>query len=282
MINVIFAEPDSDDWQRWKRRAEKARDAAIAEAKAGGDPKINERLYKEMKQVFLKAFSGKCAYCEAKISADQPGDVEHFRPKAGVTDENDQPVLVRRPDGTDAPHPGYYWLAYDPSNLIPSCNKCNRPWKGPDEVLVGKWNRFPVKRDEHGRETFRATEPGREKDEQPLFINPADTRSNPDLHLKVDGTGILGASTDEGQACIRLLGLNRDGLVDERRRTYLQVQSTVMTVTNGAMTGGDVRQHMTLLAEYQAGQQPYALAGRTALKERRSVLQALLSLLGGG
>jgi uncharacterized protein (TIGR02646 family) len=87
-----------------------------------------------MRSVLFDAFLGKCAYCEVQFVLDQTGDVEHFRPKAGVVDEHDQRV----------DHPGYYWLAYEWSNLLPSCSKCNRLTKTKDGRRVGKGERFPV------------------------------------------------------------------------------------------------------------------------------------------
>ena len=75
----------------------------------------------------------KCWYCEAK-STRAPFDVDHFRPKLGVT-----------VDGTRlVGHPGYYWLAYEWINFRLSCQRCNRPEKDDVEVLHGKANEFPI------------------------------------------------------------------------------------------------------------------------------------------
>ena len=43
----------------------------------------------------------KCCYCERRIG--QAGDVEHFRPKGEVCQDNNSETLT----------PGYYWLAYE-------------------------------------------------------------------------------------------------------------------------------------------------------------------------
>lgn len=63
----------------------------------------------------------KCAYCESIEALD----VEHYRPKGRIDNIN----------GVELYNPGYYWLAYEWSNLIPSCIKCNREG--------GKHNKFP-------------------------------------------------------------------------------------------------------------------------------------------
>jgi uncharacterized protein (TIGR02646 family) len=59
----------------------------------------------------------KCSYCERKGKAD----IEHYRPKGSVR-------AVK--------HPGYYWLCYEWTNLIPSCINCNREG--------GKHDQFPI------------------------------------------------------------------------------------------------------------------------------------------
>jgi uncharacterized protein (TIGR02646 family) len=60
----------------------------------------------------------KCAYCERITKAD----VEHYRPKRGVSEDKN--------------HPGYYWLCYEWTNLIPACITCNREG--------AKHNSFPI------------------------------------------------------------------------------------------------------------------------------------------
>src|SRR5262249_21376268 len=109
-------------------------------------------------------FRGRCAYCESYISDFQHGDMEHFRPKKAVTDENDAPILVTRPDGSKCAHPGYYWLAYQWSNLLPSCITCNQP----GDNGIGKRNRFPLQ-----AANYAIAENQIEK-EKPLLINPID------------------------------------------------------------------------------------------------------------
>jgi 5-methylcytosine-specific restriction endonuclease McrA len=81
----------------------------------------------------------KCWYCEAN-SRRSPFDVDHFRPKLGVTVDS-QPLM----DGF-----GYYWLAYEWWNFRLSCQRCNRPEKIDQTTRRGKWNEFPIE-SEHTR-----------------------------------------------------------------------------------------------------------------------------------
>jgi hypothetical protein len=86
-----------------------------------------------LKKWLGNASGHKCWYCEAK-SARAPFDVDHFRPKLGIT-----------VDGINlAGHAGYYWLAYEWWNFRLSCQRCNRPEKNDADNLHGKANEFPI------------------------------------------------------------------------------------------------------------------------------------------
>ena len=73
----------------------------------------------DVKRALDEIFHGKCAYCESFYAKTQPVDVEHYRPKGKVDDAGD--------------HRGYWWLAMDWENLVPSCIDCNRK----------RWQRTP-------------------------------------------------------------------------------------------------------------------------------------------
>lgn len=138
MIRIDFAEPLNDaNWKPWREQCAKETQNLIGEYQARRSFKIKAFLYRARKPLFTDArgaFHGKCAYCEKTIT-NQYGEIEHYRPKSGVLHENRSPVYLES-EGAVIPHPGYYWLAYDWHNLLPSCTICNGPaWKG---------NRFPV------------------------------------------------------------------------------------------------------------------------------------------
>lgn len=56
-----------------------------------------------------------CAYCGTGLTRGDRGDVEHFRPKGNVLD--------------DEAHGGYWWLAYVFDNYLMSCSRCNQNYK---------------------------------------------------------------------------------------------------------------------------------------------------------
>ncbi|MGH8079703.1 MAG: hypothetical protein ACREP7_03935 [Lysobacter sp.] len=164
----------------------------------------------------FELFYGKCAYCEGFHSASSPTDVEHYRPKAGVEGE--------------AAHRGYWWLAADWANLLPSCILCNRrnglrvAGEGMSraqlalqaQTTVGKGNHFPIR----GR---RANGPrGDCEAEDPLLIDP--TRRDPTVHLhwpqaelSLLAPSFQGNDPDPyGKTTIEVLGLNRQYLVEAR------------------------------------------------------------------
>lgn len=136
----------------------------------------------------------KCCFCESRITHISYGDVEHFRPKAGFSqDEADQ-----------FHKPGYFWLAYDWSNLLLSCQLCNQRYKRSFFPLKN-----PAKRCKFNRSYSIARE-------EPLFINPSeiDPINHITFHLEIPR-----GKTSEGQTTIKYLGLDREDLNEMRRDT---------------------------------------------------------------
>lgn len=261
MIRPSFTEPaDNPDWARWRKKAQDRTDKLVEKYRAGDSYRISEALYKEMRQVFLDAFHGKCAYCEAKLILDQhQGDVEHYRPKGRVTDEAGRVVTTPGPSGQPEPHRGYPWLAYDWRNLLPSCAACNQPGKTRQGRRVGKWDQFPVGR-------FRATVPGDEARERPRLLHPL--FDDPEKHLVLDPErGILAPQTARGRVSVELLDLNREGLPEERLDVYTKVRALVHAARD-ALDEGELdaaRKYLAALQRYRDGSAPWSWAGRLAL-----------------
>ncbi|TRY17066.1 hypothetical protein FOJ82_14560 [Tessaracoccus rhinocerotis] len=168
------------------------------------------------------AFGGKCAYCETYYGATQPVAIEHYRPKGAVVVEG----------STKPKPPGYYWLASDWTNLLPSCTDCNSP-RGQDlpgeHRTAGKANAFPL-----ASEDTRAHAPGEEQDEDRLLLHPY--WDFPEKHLTfVWGTDSVsdgwveprrsssGRVSAKGDATIRVCALQRRGLVKARRERLVDL-----------------------------------------------------------
>ncbi|PST20745.1 HNH endonuclease [Mesorhizobium plurifarium] len=88
------------------------RSEAVAHYAATTSASYEFSKYKEFDVKFSldKLFDNKCAYCEHQLGDGM--EVEHFRPKGRV-------------DG-EPTHRGYWWLALQWENLLPSCAGCNQ------------------------------------------------------------------------------------------------------------------------------------------------------------
>jgi uncharacterized protein (TIGR02646 family) len=151
-----------------------------------------------VKAALLSAQHGKCCFCEAYVAHIQFGDVEHFRPKRGCRQSSRAPLM----------RPGYYWLAYDWSNLFLCCEICNRRHKG---------TLFPL-RNPTRRARAHAHSVPREK---PVFIDPA--ADDPEKFIGFhDEVAFPIANNRRGRETIEALQLNRLEL-QRCRRSWLVV-----------------------------------------------------------
>lgn len=137
---------DADFFRDWEEQASQAQLKIILKWETDGkisSSDFTERIWRELKEWLIEhVFSGKCAYCETEIVRTH-SHAEHFRPKAGISNKKEGERFQREkalfPDGSVSEHPGYFGLAYDWKNLLPSCNHCN--------TAQGKKNQFPVSRE---------------------------------------------------------------------------------------------------------------------------------------
>lgn len=199
---VLGVEPY--DFEEWLKRAKAETEKAIA---AGKDYEFRPDLWKELKLHLFDLFEGKCAYCEACVQDVAFGEVEHYRPKRHVEECPD--------------HPGYYWLAYDLTNLLPSCQRCNG--------YQAKMNHFPVRdkvwarsREELGCERPLLLNPYLHNPREHLHFRPL--RENPDqLPLShVEGR------TEEGKTSVEVLRLNRPNLASARALAQQRIRQQLM------------------------------------------------------
>lgn len=162
-----------------------------------------KRYWGETKQVLQQYQNGKCCFCERQRDANAEADVEHFRPKLEVTENLN--------------HPGYWWLAYEWSNLLFSCKKCNSGYKK---------NHFPLV-----DETTRVAKKGNDLSmERPMLINPSleDPADFIDYDWDSDPGKVFLVGKDpenRGSETFRILGLVvRDDLYKGRMHTVLSLK----------------------------------------------------------
>lgn len=190
-----------------------------------------------VKALLIDMFKGKCAYCEVSATAGFDGDVEHYRPKGGVTEA----------DNAQIKHPGYWWLAMAWQNLVLSCQHCNQSRRqlihqpGQDEATIarellenrrrttGKKNHFPV-----AGNVWVTDHQADVSVEAPLLIDPTIDDPRDLLEWEFERS-ISTVKAKDGNlravTTIEILGLNRRNLTEarvvvlnqfrEKRRTIL-------------------------------------------------------------
>ncbi|HZT58027.1 MAG TPA: hypothetical protein VFA21_05295 [Pyrinomonadaceae bacterium] len=152
--------------------------------------------HKTVKETLKKAQHDKCFLCESKITHISHGDVEHFRPKAAYKQSASDRLCK----------PGYYWLAYEWSNLFLACQICNQ---------VFKKNLFPL-----ANPSERATSHRKKiAIEKPLFIDPS--VDNPEEFISFRGEVPFPLNNHPmAKATIEGLGLKRPKLNERRLEHY--------------------------------------------------------------
>lgn len=191
-------------WTDWIKRSKNAKKKTYDQHAKSGEIKFNTEVWKDLKVWLLRhKFHGKCAYCEGKYVAGTYDAAEHWRPKLKVTVKG---VEVSRSDGTV--HPGYWWLAYDWRNLVPSCDLCNGQGGKMNEFPVGKPHIFEVNTDIDELD----------QRENPTLLHPYDAKNKPEDHLKFGLHGVVAEANGSlhGKESIRVFHLKRTLLNEDR------------------------------------------------------------------
>lgn len=164
---------------------------------------LRERLYRQQ--------HGKCCYCESD-SGRSGRDVEHFRPSAV-----------------------YWWLAWSWSNLLFSCDMCNRT----------KSDYFPLR-------TSTTLQPERPApgSERPWLLDPAlRTDDDPIQHIEFRRVQPEGVHSERwrpfprngsrrGREVIAAVGLDRADLL-ERYKKHVATMADAIQALRGVFLGGD-------------------------------------------
>jgi len=219
-----------------KKAADKLAEVTAAMA-AGQKYDFNKNgIWGDLKDFLFDLFDGNCAYCECDLLEGSFGAVEHYRPKNAVVGE--------------AGHLGYFWLAYEPSNYLPTCTRCN----------TSKSNKFPL-----APGSPRAAAPGDEASEQPLLLNSY--RLGLDLSVDLQfvsanptkiGPVVKGVSA-QGIASVDLLDLNRPDVIPQRLK---EQESAVGNYLLQRATGSNPP---PILERLKAGTVPFAAAALAAV-----------------
>ncbi len=198
----------------WKNKAGVATRDAL---RRNGGHNFRDDIYGAdiVRTALRELFFDKCAYCEMNLS--DSFDVDHYRPKGAVANVT--------------AHPGYYWLAYEWANLLPSCPSCNQrrrevpTWESPTRGgIAGKGTQFPL-----FAEDKRAWGPSDDLTrEDPLLLNPCD--SAPERHFTFNGYGEIQGTDIYGKKTIKICHLDRVLLRKKRLRVIEKVIRIIETI----------------------------------------------------
>lgn len=173
------------------------------------------KVYKHetVKSALNDLFHQKCAYCESQLGVTAPLDIEQFRPKSGLISDRGEHLPLH-----------YWWLCNEWSNLYTSCADCNRVSSqrmftslqpNAEVIRSGKGGRFPLQNE--GSRAPLLAGPELLAKESRLLLDPCEDDVERMLIYSEDG--IVSSTDPRGLTTIEILGLNRLGLVRERRRT---------------------------------------------------------------
>ncbi len=151
-------------------------------------------------------YNNKCAFCESDTTAGAPMQVEHYRPKAKVSEDDS--------------HPGYYWLGYEWTNLLLACSSCNNKKRNHFPIAIGsaRVKSHPVTSGILDTALSKA-DSQMLVDEQALLINPElenETRS----YFSFSSDGKIKGNNLKGETTINICGLNRNPLLLSRKKIY--------------------------------------------------------------
>ncbi len=271
-------------WDLWTGDAEQATADAIAAWERGDDPPLDQTVWTRLKDWLLEnVFNGKCAYCESKL-ARSSYHAEHFRPKGRVAIKDpatQRSQLAKTVDGQgrQIDHPGYFWLAYNWKNLLPSCEGCNtRRGKHDQLPLAAGRSHLLLKRMTGAERDMLRGVPrasGTWRDhyyldpddldvlERPLLLHPY--RDEPREHLRFTEFGLVHEvnGSEKGMQSIGVYDLIDNKLNEERReqqeRAYNQFHAALGFYMRQGMRQAIQRAHEALEG-FSSGKEAYSAA----------------------
>jgi len=204
LLSPELAEVLMDAEEVWQELSKTGNKILIISDKYRGLRVINGKKIYLVREILRLLYYYKCAYCETK---EYLPDIEHYRPKKGVT---------KLKKG----HPGYYWLCYEWTNLLPACRSCNSG--------SGKWNKFPIIGVRVMKPSFLPSgELDKDKcranhspliDEKPYLLHPEIDDPKPCFKFYKNGKIEGVDSQGRGAETIRICDLDRDNLRYRRKK----------------------------------------------------------------
>lgn len=172
----------------------------------------------------------KCFYCESTSEVVASLQVEHYRPKGALHDENRKII-----SGSF----GYYWLALEWSNLILSCSKCNGRGAKGNIFTAAQKNIFTgtilnKSKTKFNRKKCLPNLPPL-KDEKPDLLHPEVDNSY--KYLKFNSLGEIEHKLKRGKRTIDICKLDRKTLNIARANIIRQFQDSFLEVVEYERNG---------------------------------------------
>jgi len=172
-------------------------------------------------KTLTKLYYNKCACCER--SRGEELEVDHYRPKKTRSSKINP----------EFNHPGYYWLTYEWSNLMPLCSNCNK----------AKSNYFPLKDNSKriSEHTYQSAYNIFELQsaEEPLFVHP-EIDKQPQKHFLYHSNGDVTGRTEEGNAMVHFYKMNSPQKVRDRKRLLNQYIHDIGKAISRHKTNNDI------------------------------------------
>lgn len=217
-----------------------------------GEYKKSGKTYSRVREALFLYYMGKCAYCE---NVERKAEIEHYRPKKEVANEPG--------------HPGYFWLCYEWTNLVPSCRYCNTEGgKGNHFPILGtRVTDYPRLPDGSPDLTRFSAYHNLLKSERPVLLHPE--IDDPKKFFIFDSKGKVSGkdSMKRGEKTIEICNLNRDNLL-VLRQTIIdefteRIQDAFLLFLNEELTPNGLRTAMKRifqrLEERQDAKRPFTL-----------------------
>lgn len=161
-----------------------------------------------------RAFFNKCAFCETRITQAKDRVIAFFRPR-------EKALQLNRASSPDH----YWWLNWEWSNMYLACGTC----------IQAKGDMFPTSNRRAHPDTYGPALQA----EGPLLLDPC--LDDPGLHLAFSENGEVSprGKSRRGSVTIKVLGLNRSGLLSARGERAQQVKELLMSCFRAADEGGE-------------------------------------------
>jgi uncharacterized protein (TIGR02646 family) len=204
--------------------------------------------HRTVRKALERAQHAKCGYCEARSA---PLDVEHYRPKGSV----------RQARGESEQRPGYYWLAYEWSNLLLACVLCNQARADTSGMPTGKGSLFPLSQpSERARSHHDSL-----ATEIPQLLHAYE--DDFDEHIGYRQHMPIG-KTERGRVTIDVLRLQGKDHLTLRADRWILVEKYLRRLSEAVLPPEQQQEMLEELWGFAGESQPYSSMVRSALRER--------------